>query len=973
MPIYERMTVKGRAGALQPYQSSQNAVAPGVTSARVSDAAAGIYARGASMANEGMGRFAAAVGKAGHTFLDAYEDYSKTKATELFNKYREGMNQAMDGENGIMSQVGEGAFHAGQQTMGTSHGLRADLLKDYGEGSRVAQIFDQLADPQENAYHVRAQQHGEKEYKLWQDRTDDAAAKGYFDEALANYADPDKFARGMAGALYHVEQQLVRKGYSGDALDRGMLEASSKVYKAGIEAALAQDDFAGAERMLGEGSVRMTEADRLAMRGKVRQGYFASMDKQAGILAKAGDVEGVKRIIGQGAPIVSATGLNAGIAAQVAQWGGGKVKYFRDDTGKSVRDPRTGGIDCSGWVGWTLEKCGVKGFRGLHAEGQIDEAWARGAGNIPQEEILANPRENMLIGIDTGPKPWDKGRKKGIDHIAVTFRDPQTGRLMISESSGSRGVRQIPWEQWLSERGNKTKAFYGADLSTIRGRRRPYSDLALNEANNNPGNISGSGGVGNGYKAYGTTLEGFQALDQLIRTSYRGMTPAQLAEKYAPANDPRGRNDPVGYAIQIARDLGMIPEDYMDRAAKALKGDREARGEMMQFIDGDAKIDVDSREVRARLMKSIAQREGPTRRFNLDEADYAAGVKQIPEGYQSKDLRKESRDRPGDAEAADNGLADMPPEMAAKMSMHLETAKANREKNAVKQRQDAVITEFSQDPKAGLALLATKEGRARYGMGAKEAADTMSLLNTLWTQQKNMEKSAREEHERTVYTDAVNLALGVGGEQADPVAAYRIVASDSDLDGQSKLQILNAISNGILDRDDPAYVADIKTKIAREEHVPDSELARAMAAGQLSSKTKEQILKLRDLVSGPQKEIIKSAFNAINDAFKKSLMADGTPEQANAHYAAIFELQAVMEQAQKDGTVMQLLDPNSPKYVLPGIIQRHTLTMKQQVEAVAKKAGGNTDGTAPPENKAMRKPGETIEEYKARMNGGGKR
>lgn len=743
MPIYERMTVKGRAGSLQPYQSSQQAVAPGVTSARVSDAAAGIYARGAAMQGDGLGRLGAAIGKAGHTFYNAYEDYSKTKATELFNRYRMDMNQAMDGEGGIMSQVGENAFRAGQQTMDASGKLRGELLKDYEQDSRVAQIFNQLVDPQENAYHVKAQQHGEREYKTWQNRTDEAATKGYVDQALAGYGDPQAFTQGTAGAMWHVEQQLRRQGYSGEALERGVLEASSKIYKAGIAQAIEDGDFASAERLLGEGSVRMTEADRLTMQSKLQAGYDQHVLREMQALEDAGNVEALKRLKEQvengtwgGAAV---QGLNAGIAAQAAKYGGGRVKYYRDDTGRTTRDPNNGQIDCSGWVGWTLEQNGIKGFRSLNAEGQIDEAWRRGARELTQDEILSRPRENMMVCIDTGPKKFDRGRAKGIDHVVLTYRDPQTGVLMVSESSGGKGVRSIPWQQWAAQ--YPRAKFYGADLSTMNGasaagrtggpQRRPYGDLKLNEANNNPGNISGSGGGGRGYKAFNTTLEGFQALDKLIQEKYAGMTPVQFAEKFAPAGDKRGKNDPLGYAIQIARDLGMIPEGYEAQTARALKGDKEARAALMEFVDGDAAIDVTDRKVRGTLMRSIAKREGPTDRFNMDEVDYATGEKPIPEGYKSKDLRKESREQPGTAGTSWQAGSYMRPEMQARFDRAIQRAEgiqaAKQEKERKQILSEAKDAEYVALNKGDPTKLQDMEERLR-GKGLAEEADKVKLL-----------------------------------------------------------------------------------------------------------------------------------------------------------------------------------------------------------------------------------------------------
>ena len=55
-------------------------------------------------------------------------------------------------------------------------------------------------------------------------------------------------------------------------------------------------------------------------------------------------------------------------------------------------------MDCSGWVGYALEKCGVKGYRGLTADKMVDKARRQG-GAVSVEELMRNPRGGIVIGL----------------------------------------------------------------------------------------------------------------------------------------------------------------------------------------------------------------------------------------------------------------------------------------------------------------------------------------------------------------------------------------------------------------------------------------------------------------------------------------------------------------------------------------------------------------------------------------------
>ena len=268
-----------------------------------------------------------------------------------------------------------------------------------------------------------------------------------------------------------------------------------------------------------------------------------------------------------------------------------------------------------------------------------------------------------------------------------------------------------------------------------------------------------------------------------------------------------------------------------------------------------------------------------------------------------------------------------------------------------RQQEDAAFKFVADMPKAkALELLASPDGQNRLGIDAKQAVAVSNMLNTHWTHKNAAEKRAREDYDRDALTEAVNLAFGIDGGQADPDAAYRMIRDDPNIDGKTKLETLKALQNGTLDTDDPSFVIDIKNRIASEQPVTEADIARGVATGKLSFATKEKLIKLQETAQGPQGALIKYAFKALDSAFKKSMLADGTPEQALAHFAAQRELQDAIEQAQADGNLLDILNPQSKNYILPGIMQRHQLTMSDQVNAIRNKMSAQSGSGANQKN-----------------------
>ena len=132
----------GRGGALPEYQGDGRVYTPGAgVSARLSDSAAGIYRQTAAQTGQGLRDLARGIDTANRIGMAAYEDYNKTKATQLMVEYRTRVNDAMYGDNGLMTRKGEDAFQADRELERRSQQIREEVLKDY-RGSLAENLFN---------------------------------------------------------------------------------------------------------------------------------------------------------------------------------------------------------------------------------------------------------------------------------------------------------------------------------------------------------------------------------------------------------------------------------------------------------------------------------------------------------------------------------------------------------------------------------------------------------------------------------------------------------------------------------------------------------------------------------------------------------------------------------------------------------------------------------------------------------------
>ncbi|RMH91064.1 peptidoglycan-binding protein [Lysobacter pythonis] len=141
-----------------------------------------------------------------------------------------------------------------------------------------------------------------------------------------------------------------------------------------------------------------------------------------------------------------------------------------------------GYIDCSGWVSAlqneTMAEINRKAGRevfgredlfnpGLSGSGTIVKRAFENSGVLLEGDALRGPgalKEGMVIGIDTGGTKHDHW--KGIDHIVMVVKDPATGELMASQSTGKKGVHMMPLDDYLA--GAKGKMYASDPLAKAR-------------------------------------------------------------------------------------------------------------------------------------------------------------------------------------------------------------------------------------------------------------------------------------------------------------------------------------------------------------------------------------------------------------------------------------------------------------------------------------------------------------------------
>lgn len=290
--VYGNMLVvpkKTKAGALPTYEH-KGTYTPGTgVTARFSDDAGRISASAASQNLQAQSRLAGDIGRAVHIGLNAYEDYSKIKATQLLLEYKKQLNDVLYGNNGLFLRNGEEAFNIDSLYETKAQEIK-DKLKEEYNGSLAGNFFDMRAKELDISNMEYAQRYKARQYQAWAVREDNAAADLFADAASANYNNPDEYNRNAAQSLWHMRNSLERQGYGAKAVDKALIESKRQLAKSAFMQALAQEDYAGAERILGGQSggtlsERNVSANNYGNVKNTRGGYNAYATKQDGLMA----------------------------------------------------------------------------------------------------------------------------------------------------------------------------------------------------------------------------------------------------------------------------------------------------------------------------------------------------------------------------------------------------------------------------------------------------------------------------------------------------------------------------------------------------------------------------------------------------------------------------------------------------------------------------------------------------------------
>ncbi len=177
------------------------------------------------------------------------------------------------------------------------------------------------------------------------------------------------------------------------------------------------------------------------------------------------------------------------------------LQYDHVKYGLGAKNPDSGKVDCSGWVvalqNATMEEINTKAGRDVFSKSErfspgydgaamiVDKAQQRSGVLLEGKAVTADAlREGMIIGEDNGPKSWDAGRYKGIDHIVMVVRDPTDGQLKVSQSRGGEGVELSSLDAYLSNKQSRGVKLFATD--PLHNARELLQDKAVVRGNDAP-------------------------------------------------------------------------------------------------------------------------------------------------------------------------------------------------------------------------------------------------------------------------------------------------------------------------------------------------------------------------------------------------------------------------------------------------------------------------------------------------------
>ncbi|MFC5570315.1 XVIPCD domain-containing protein [Lysobacter yangpyeongensis] len=154
------------------------------------------------------------------------------------------------------------------------------------------------------------------------------------------------------------------------------------------------------------------------------------------------------------------------------------IRYDHVRYGLGAKNLANGRIDCAGWVkelqNASMSEVNREAGRTVFnnrdlftttTSDQMIRQTVERTGILHRSPLTADMlAEGMIIGENNGKQSWEPaGRYKGIDHITMVVRDPNSGNLMISQSRGGEGVEMIPLDRYLQSKQSRGVELYATD------------------------------------------------------------------------------------------------------------------------------------------------------------------------------------------------------------------------------------------------------------------------------------------------------------------------------------------------------------------------------------------------------------------------------------------------------------------------------------------------------------------------------
>lgn len=256
----------GQSGARMPEYQRRNFTTPGAdVSARLSDAAAGIYERGADQTGRQLMALGGAVQEAAKVGNELYVDYSKTKGTEAYNAFQDAMRDKLYGKDGVFNKKGEAALNSPVEAESAIQKAKEEVARSLNVSGLGREFFDRYVGMYQRETLPQAQKHATSEWNNWQISTYTARAEQALQDSLAHKEDPGVYISGGTAAM---ESLLKLRGASEEAIALGKQKFQSSAYTQIAQSFLADGNLRAASNIaqssiiLGEDKVRLKTAIR---------------------------------------------------------------------------------------------------------------------------------------------------------------------------------------------------------------------------------------------------------------------------------------------------------------------------------------------------------------------------------------------------------------------------------------------------------------------------------------------------------------------------------------------------------------------------------------------------------------------------------------------------------------------------------------------------------------------------------------